>query len=209
MAENHFEMMAIKLGEFLTANCLAASFADLDTTQTMNSRDTVDKLIDYLHPWFYRLYSKLRWTLSMHFRYRRIFPSSNPPFELPRSFNDFVLHPNFYGRSRKPWERSGKRKRKKVRSKTRKHHQLPFFIVTACTKSEIRRAFATSSMDFTVDSCKRIDANNTAGETTDRRQMKTVQQIQHGWTPCFQLCVPTKTRLSDAVRKQQSCYAGI
>lgn len=50
MAENHFEMMVIKLGEFLAANCLAASFADLDTTQTMNSRDTVDKLIDYLHP---------------------------------------------------------------------------------------------------------------------------------------------------------------
>lgn len=50
MAENHFEMMAIKLGEFLAANCLAASFADLDTTQTVNSRDTVDKLIDYLHP---------------------------------------------------------------------------------------------------------------------------------------------------------------
>lgn len=115
----------------------------------------------------------------MRFRYRRIFPSSNPPFELPRSFNDFALHPNFHGRSRKPWERSGKRKRKKVRSKTRKHHQLPFFTVTACTKSEIRRPFATSSMDFTVGSCKRIDANNTAGETTDRRRMKTVQQIQH------------------------------
>lgn len=50
MAENHFEMMTIKLSEFLAANCLAASFTDLDTTQTMNSRDTVDKLIDYLHP---------------------------------------------------------------------------------------------------------------------------------------------------------------
>lgn len=39
MAENHFEMMAIKLGEFLAANCLTASFADLDITQTMNSRE--------------------------------------------------------------------------------------------------------------------------------------------------------------------------